>query len=204
MNGTVFYIGLGLGLAGACGVRPYLPALLAGALGRSGALGVGFARGHFHFLQSTWWLLAVAVVLVGAYMVPLLAGLRGVAAERSDAVAGNAITAHAIALGALLFAGTLAAHGDTWWPGLLGGAAGAALARHAAGSILAGARARLHDRAAREALSVYLDAASLLLAGLVSLLHPLGYVAIVLLAWFLWRRRVRAGEKYAGLRVLRR
>jgi hypothetical protein len=70
--------------------------------------------------------------------------------------------------------------------------------------VLARARARLTDRASRDALSVYLDAASLLVAGLVSLLHPLGYVAIALLAWFAWRGRARGGEKYAGLRILRR
>jgi hypothetical protein len=39
---------------------------------------------------------------------------------------------------------------------------------------------------------------------LVTLLHPLGYVALALLAWFGWRGRVRGGEKYAGLRILRR
>ena len=50
MNGTFFDIGLGLGLATACGVRPYLPTLLAGALGSSAALHVSF-RGHYHFLQ---------------------------------------------------------------------------------------------------------------------------------------------------------
>ena len=83
-------------------------------------------------------------------------------------------------------------------------AAGAALAQRAVGPVFAGARARLPDRAAREALTVYLDAASLLLAALVALLHPLGYVAIALLAWFVWRRRARAEEKYAGLRILRR
>ena len=38
MNGLFFYIGLGLGLAVACGLRPYLPALLAGALSSSSAL----------------------------------------------------------------------------------------------------------------------------------------------------------------------
>ena len=60
----------------------------------------------------------------------------------------------ALGVGALLFAGTLAAHGDAWWPGLLGGlAAVAALAQRAVGPVFAGARARLPDRAAREALT---------------------------------------------------
>ena len=39
MNGLVFYIGLGLGLALAAGLRPFLPALLAGAPASSGVLG---------------------------------------------------------------------------------------------------------------------------------------------------------------------
>ena len=63
MNGTFFYIGLGAGLAVACGLRPFLPLLLAGALGSAGALGVTFAHGRYHFLQSSWWLLAVALAL---------------------------------------------------------------------------------------------------------------------------------------------
>ena len=197
MNGIFFYIGLGLGLACACGLRPYLPALLAGALGRAGVLGVSFT-GHFEFLQASWWLLAVTVALVLAYALQLRLG-----SDRFDAVASSAIAGEAIAVGALLFAGTLAAHGDAWWPGLLGGAAAAALGRWAAAPVISGARARLPDRAAREALTVYLDATSLLVAMLVALLHPLGYVAVALLAVFVYRSRVRAGEKYAGLRILR-
>ena len=45
--------------------------------------------------------------------------------------------------------------------------------------------------------------AAMLLAALVALLHPLGYVAVALLVLFLWRGRARADEKYAGLRILR-
>ena len=109
-----------------------------------------------------------------------------------------------MAVGALLFAGTLAAHGDAWWPGLIGGAAAAALGLRASGPVVLGARSRLPDRAAREALTIYLDAAALLLAALVALLHPLGYVLLILLAVLLVRTRQRAGEKYAGLRILGR
>jgi hypothetical protein len=198
MNGTFFYIGLGLGLALACGLRPYLPALLAGVLGSAGALGVGFTH-HFHFLQGGWWLIAVALVFVNSYLLQLRLGQ-----ERFQAVVAPAIAAQAVAVGALLFAGTLAAHGDAWWPGLIGGAAAAALALRTSGPVIARARERLPDRAAREALTVYLDAAALLLAALVALLHPLGYVVVALLAWFAWRGRGRSGEKYAGLRILGR
>jgi hypothetical protein len=53
-------------------------------------------------------------------------------------------------------------------------------------------------------LTIYLDAASLLVAALAALLHPLGYVVLLLLA-FLWvRGRARGGERYAGLRILGR
>jgi hypothetical protein len=202
MNGTFFYVGLGLGLAAACGLRPYLPALLAGALSSSGALGVEFgASGHaYHFLQAGWWLLAVTVTLVGLYFLQLRLG-----SERFEALAGGAVAAQAIAVGALLFAGTLAAHGKASWPGLIGGGAAAALAWAATHPVIVRARTRLPDRAAREAVTVYLDAASLLLAALVALVHPLGYIAVALLAWFLWRGRARGGdERYAGLRILRR
>jgi Domain of unknown function (DUF4126) len=200
MNSIFFYIGLGAGLAAACGLRPYLPALLAGVLGSAGALGVGFGHAaHYSFLQSNWWLIVLAAVLIAAYVLQLRVG-----AERFEALAAGAIAAQAIAIGALLFAGTLADHGDISWPGLIGGAACAGLGQMVVRPVLAGARTRLPDRAAREALTVYLDGASLLLAALVALLHPLGYVAVALLAWFLVRTRRRAGEKYAGLRILGR
>ncbi len=224
MNGTFFYIGLGLGLAAACGLRPFLPLLLAGALASAGVLGVSFgSSGHaFHFLEADWWLLIVTVALVLAYALQLLAG-SGMRAERvSPGSAGLAPTLDAgrasrpdplaaalaglgLGAGALLFAGTLSAHGDIVWPGLLGGILAAALAQRASGPVIVRARTRLPDRTAREGLTVYLDAASLLAATLVALLHPLGYVAIALLAWFAWRGRSRAGdERYAGLRILRR
>jgi Domain of unknown function (DUF4126) len=212
MHGTFFYIGLGVGLAAACGVRPFLPVLLAGALGSAGALGVTFAHGRFTFLQSGWWLLAVTVAFVLAYALQLRLGLAptldpgapGAQAGRSSDPLAAALSGVACGTGALLFAGTLAAHRDAWWPGLLGGLAAAALAQRAVAPVVARARARLTDREAREAVTVYLDAAALLLAALVALLHPLGYVAVGLFAWLLLRARARAGAKYAGLRILRR
>ncbi|HEV7586348.1 MAG TPA: hypothetical protein VGO14_11275 [Solirubrobacteraceae bacterium] len=209
MHGTFFYIGLGLGLAAACGLRPFLPVLLAGALGSAGALGVTFAHGRFTFLQSTWWLVAAAVGLLLAYALQLGLGLAPILTggdrpvRRADPLAA-ALSGIAYGTGALLFAGTLAAHGDTWWPGLLGGLAAAGLAQRAVAPVVAGARARLADRQAREAVTVYLDAVALLIAALVALLHPLGYVVVALFAWLLLRTRARAGAKYAGLRILRR
>lgn len=209
MHGTFFVIGLGLGLALACGLRPFLPVLLAGALASARAVGVSFGPvGHaFHFLQDDWWLLAVTIALVLAYVLQILLGRPPVAVvdrrERGDPFAA-ALTGLAFGAGALLFGGTLAAHGDTPWPGLLGGLAAVGLAQRASAPVIVRARARLSDRSAREALTIYLDSAALLLAALVALLYPLGYVALALLAWFVWRGRARADEKYAGLRILRR
>jgi hypothetical protein len=223
MNGLVFYIGLGLGLAAACGLRPFLPLLLAGALASAGTLGVTFgpADRAFHFLQADWWLLVVVAALVLSYVLQLLLRLSPTldtyagassagtpsasASSRPDPLAA-ALAGLALGAGALLFAGTLSAHGDAVWPGLIGGLLAAALGQRASGPVIARARRRLPDRGAREALTVYLDAASLLLAALVALLHPLGYIAVVLLAWFVWRGRARGGgeKRYAGLRVLSR
>ena len=208
MNGIFFYIGLGAGLAAACGLRPFLPVLLAGALGASDTLGVGFAHAGFRFLQSGWWLLAATVALLLAYALQIVLRLDptvdpGVRKQRNDPLAAS-LTGLGLGAGAALFGGTLAAHGDSPWPGVIGGILVAGLAQRASWPVIVRARSRLTDRAAREALTVYLDAAALLLAALVALLHPLGYVVVGLLAWFAWRGRTRAQEKFAGLRILRR
>jgi hypothetical protein len=200
MNGLVFYIGLGLGLALAAGLRPILPALLAGALASSGALGVSFAHGGYEFLQAGWWLLAVTAAFVAAWALQLVLG----AVRFEGGPLGAAVAGVGIGVGALLFAGTLGEHGDAAWPGLLGGVAAAALAQVAARPLLTRARMRLTDRGAREALTLYADSASLVLAGVVALLHPLGYVALALFAWLWLAGRRRSGDKYAGLRILGR
>ena len=212
MHGTFFYIGLGAGLAAACGVRPFLPVLLAGALARSSDLGVAFGPQHFHFLESAWWLLAAAAALVAAYAAQLLLCLAPTLEARPEAPAGRSrpdplaasIAGVGYGTGALLFAGTLAAHGDLWWPGLVGGLLSVWVAQRACAPVIARARARLPDRGAREALTLYLDAAALLAGALAALVHPLGYLLIATLAWFSWRGRGRGDEKYAGLRILSR
>jgi len=208
VNGIFFYIGLGAGLAAACGLRPFLPVLLAGALASGKALGVSFAHDPFRFAQSDWWLLAVAVALAVAYVLQLLVGLPALAEADAERARPQPLAAAIAGLGygagAVLFAGTLAAHDDAWWPGLLGGLATVAPAQRAVLPIFARARARLADGVAKQALTVYLDAVALLLAVLVALLHPLGYVVLALLVWLALRGRARGEEKYAGLRILRR
>jgi hypothetical protein len=208
MNGLFFYIGLGAGLAAAAGLRAFLPVLLAGALASAKTLGVRFAGHSFAFLHADWWLLAAVVALVLAYALQVLLRRAPVvdSSDRSQPVdpLGASLAGVGLGAGALLFAGTLAAHGDAWWPGLVGGLLVAGLAQRAVWPVIVRVRARLADSAAREALTVYLDACALLLAALVCALHPLGYVALAALAWFAWRGRARSDAKYAGLRILRR
>ncbi len=196
----VFYIGLGAGLAIAAGLRPFLPALLAGALGSGDTLGVDFAHSGYAFLQSGGWLLAVTVAFVASYAIQIAVG-----PERfATGPFGAAIGGISIGIGALLFGATLAEHGYAAWPGFVAGGGCALLADTAVRPVFTRARVRLPDAASRHALTLYVDAASLLVAGLVALLHPLGYVAVALAAWLLVGNRRRAGEKYAGLRILRR
>jgi hypothetical protein len=190
-------IAQGIGLALACGIRPFLPALLAGALA-SADLGVNFSGTDFAFLERSWFLLAVVVVLV---VVVTLERRRGAAAVAVGPV-GAAVAGVGIGLGALLCAGSMADVSGTWWPGIPIGLACAAVGQITARGVLTGAGQRL-DAAARGALPVYADGASLVLAALAVALPPLSVVALVLCLWLLIRRRRRSGEKYAGLRVLR-
>lgn len=199
MNSLFFYIGLGAGLAVAAGLRPFLPALLAGGLGSGDVLGVDFEHGSYTFLSAGWWLVLMAALFAATWLIQLRVG-----SERFDAGPLGAATAGiGIGVGALLFAGTLSDHGKPGWPGLIAGVACAVLAAAAVRPLFAGARARLSDASARQSLTLYLDAAGLAIAALVSLLHPLGYVAVAAFAWLLVASRRRAGEKYAGLRILR-
>jgi hypothetical protein len=196
-----FLIGLGLGLGVAAGLRPFLPALLAGALASGSLLGLRFTPGAFSFLQASWWLIAAAAAILLAYLLQLRLG-----ADRFDSgPPAAALAGVGVGVGALLFAGTLCSHGKIAWPGLIGGALAALIAQAAVRPIVTGARSRLTDRTAREALTVYLDVMAVLIAALVALLHPLGYLALAVFAWlaFIGRRRGDGG-RYAGLRILGR
>ncbi|MHB1469698.1 MAG: hypothetical protein ACYCX7_11145, partial [Solirubrobacteraceae bacterium] len=90
------------------------------------------------------------------------------------------------------------------WPGLVGGAAAALLAEACVRPFVKRVRARLDDRAAREAVTIYLDALALLIAAVSAAFHPLGYLAVILVAWFAFMGRGRGRGRYAGLRILGR
>ena len=183
----------GAGLAGAAGIRPFLPALVAGALATAD-VGIDYDGTPFSFLEAPGWLLAVVVAVLAV-----------VVAERRGVPEGpleSTLSGLGIGLGALLFAATLADHFDLWWPGLLGGGLCAALAGAATRSLVARTRARL-DPEARAALPVYVEGTALVLSALAVLVAPVSLVALGFFAFLLRGGRRRESEKYAGLRILR-
>jgi len=189
----VLDIGQGAGLAGATGVRPFLPPLLAGALAR-GDIGLDFDRSGWQFLESTGFLLALVAIAVVAY-----------AAERSGAnrrAVSSVSGVLAVVLGALLFAGSLAAGGSSAVPGLVAGVACAALAFLAVDGLLERARRRLEEGPAA-LLATYADVAALALAAIAIFVAPVAFLALVAFAVLLVRGRGQGERKYAGLRILR-
>jgi hypothetical protein len=182
----------GMGLAGASGVRPYLPPLLAGALAR-GDVGIDFDGTDWSFLESPAFLLGVLAVGVAVYM--LERSNQGRAVEVVSGVLG-------LVLGAMLFAGALADGGSAAWIGLIAGPVCAFLGWRAVGGLVERARRRLEGGAAA-LMTAYADGVALVLAAVAVFLPPVSILAIAAFLVLLLRGREREGEKYAGLRILR-
>jgi len=182
----------GIGLACACGLRPFLPAIAFGALAMANAA-IDVSGTDLSFLESPVFVLVLVVLLV----LSLLG--HGYASREPYA---SAIAGLGIGLGALLFAGELADDGYTWWPGLIGGAAFAAFTQYALRDTLSGARERLEKEHAG-GLPVYLEIVAALAAILAIFAPPVSIVYVAFLIRLLLARRRRDGEKYAGLRSLR-
>jgi len=183
----------GMGLSGAAGVRPFLPALVAGALA-SADVGIDYDGTPFAFLEQPLWLLAVVLALIVVMVLTRREQLTGPLESATQGIG--------IGFGALLFAATLADNTDMWWPGLVAGGLCAALAAAATHSLTTRVRARL-DADARAALPVYLEGTAVLLAGLAVVAAPISAVALGFFAFLLRGGKRREGEKYAGLRILR-
>jgi hypothetical protein len=165
----------GIGLATAAGVRPFLPALLAGALAGADS-GLDFDGTDFAFLEQPVWLIAV---------VAALAAVVGYERRRPEAFEagplGAALAGMSIGVGALLFGASLADEGHPAWAGLVAGIPCAALANASARNFFARVG----------------------IAGLAILVPPVSLVVLAGLAVLLLRGRRRDDEKYAGLRSLR-
>jgi hypothetical protein len=177
-----------IGLGAACGLRPFLPALAAGALAAAN-LGIDFDHTGYAFLEAPWWLLAMAVALV----VTILA---------ARFVPQYGLWIAALVIGGLLGAGTLQDHHHAAAIGWVLGVLCAVLAAAAAADLFGRVRARL-DAQAAGALPLYAESAGLVVAVAAVLLPPLSIVAVGFLVWLYVSGRRRSGQKFAGLRVLR-
>jgi hypothetical protein len=187
---------LGAGLAAAIGIRPFLPVLLVGALASANVL-IDFSGTDFVFLEQWPFLLAVLVLVMALDVADRRRGAGSVTGPIA-----YALIAVAVVLGALEAAGALADDGEPIVPGIVVGAACAALGAVAARQLLARVRRRLDPQAAG-ALPVYAEAVALLAAGLALLLPPTSVIIVGGLVWLLLGGRRREQEKYAGLRILR-
>ena len=191
----VFDLLQGVGIAAAIGIRPFLPVLLAGALA-SANLGLDFDGTDFVFMEEWPFLLAVVVLVA----ISDIAVRRGANLETGPTV--WLLLTLAVVLGALVAAGSLADHDYTVIPGIVGGALAATLGFYAARSLFLRVRRRL-DPEAQAVLPLYGEGAALGAAGASILFPPLAILVLAGLAWLLLGGRRRAGEKYAGLRILR-
>jgi hypothetical protein len=183
----------GTGIAAAIGIRPFLPVLLVGALA-SADVGLDFDGTDFAFLEEWPFLLGVLA----------LVALADFAARGREGAAWLVwgLLGLALVLGALQGAGSLADRDHPIVPGIVAGAAAAALGYFAARSLFGRVRRRL-DPEAQGTLRLYGEGVALAAAGASVLFPPLAILVLAGLAWLLAGGRRRAGEKYAGLRILR-
>jgi len=193
-----FDIGQGAGLAGASGVRPFLPPILTGALA-SGDIGVDFDNTSFDWVESPGFLLVVLVIAVAVYAYDRRAP-KPQPGERSQVQAIMVVLS--MIFGAILFAASLSAGGETEYPGVIAGFLCALLGYAAVALLFLRARSRLEGGAAA-LLNLYADMASLVIAVLAIVFPPLGYVVLVVFVVLLIRAQQGGDRKYEGLRILR-
>jgi hypothetical protein len=193
-----FDIFQGIGIAAAIGIRPFLPGLAAGALA-AGDVEIHFDHTSYSFLQSLPFLL---VMIIGAVLLVVLDQGVWAGRLRSGPLAA-VLSAIALALGALFFAGSLLRDHHAAWPGWVGGVICAAIGIAAARPFLARLRSRLDEAAAAIGLPVIADGSALLVAVLSVVAPPIGPIALLGLLWLLYRGQQRGEQKYAGLRILR-
>jgi hypothetical protein len=187
----------GIGVAAAVGIRPFLPALAVGALAAAN-VEIHFNGTDYSFLQSAGFLVALAAAAIVLAVIERQLR-RNVIDGRPYTLALGVIAA---VLGALLFAGSLARGHYASWPGYIGGVACAVVGIAATRPLLARVRGRL-DADAATIVPLYAEGTAVALAALSVVAPPAALLGLLLLVWLLLAGRRRAGQKYAGLRILR-
>jgi uncharacterized membrane protein len=194
----VFDIFQGIGVAGAVGIRPFLPGLVTGALA-AGGVELSFDHTHFHFLQQTPFLLVLVVLIVLLSLVE-----RRIRPGEGSAGRGLLVVLGlcGLALGALFCGGAIARSGHSQWIGVVAGVVCAAIGVAATLPLLGRVRARL-DADASGLLPVLVEGAAALAAALSVVAPPVGVIVVAALLALLVMGRGRSDQKYAGLRILR-
>ncbi len=187
----------GLGLALAVGIGGPLVGLFVAAMG---AMEAGFNPdgSSFEFLTQTWFL----VLLLALVVLAVVARTREVLKLPSLIGIG--------AIGAIVFAASLAEGDYTFWPGLVAGALVATPTAVIAADILGGAVERAKGAevgtpaadAANMMIIVFVTT-GVVLAGLSLFAPPASLPFAVAVAYLALTRRRKADEKYEGLRILR-
>lgn len=181
-------VGLGIGLAAACGFRVFLPFLVMGVAARAGALDLSR---DFEWMAGTPALLAfgvAAVLEIGAYYIPWLDNLLDVAAMPAAVTAGVAVAAANIETASPLLDWALAAVAG-------GGAAagvqtGTTLLRGASSMATAGlGNPVISTGEAGSAVGLSVLAVTLPLVALAAVLVVLAVVSVRLLRWRVLKAR---------------
>jgi hypothetical protein len=193
----VFDLLQGAGIAAAIGIRPFLPVLLVGALAARD-LGIDFDGTDFAFLEQAPLLAIVVVLLALSTYAVRRAGPAALELKPWAYLLGT----YTVVLGLLYAAGSMADHGNSIVPGIIAGTLCSFLGFVVARDLLMRTRKRL-DAEAANALTLYAEGAGLVAAGVSVLFPPLAVLVIGGLLALLIGGRRRAGEKYAGLRILR-
>jgi hypothetical protein len=194
---TVLDLLQALGIGAAIGIRPFLPALLVGALA-AGDLGVDYEGTDYRFLEKPVFLVVMIAGLVAFDIVRRRSGEETFENGPGLYVVGLI----AVVIAALEGAGSLADRGHSVVAGIVVGVIGSVLAVAALRPLFARVRSRL-DPGAAGLLPLYREAMGLAAAGLSVLFPPLAIVIVGALIFLLAGGRRREGEKYAGLRILR-
>jgi hypothetical protein len=187
----------GLGLALAVGIGGPLAALFISMMAALGS-GIHPDATDYDFIAATWFLVTLLAIVV----VFMLARSRNVMRWPQVAVLA--------AIGAVVFAASIAEEGEAAWPGLVFGALATAFAATVAWSVLAGAvrRAAGNEPGSKEAdaanfLLIAFAAAGIVVAAVSLFLPPVSLLALAAVVWLAVSRRRHADEKYEGLRILR-
>src|SRR3954466_15079476 len=152
-RGLLLDILQGMGVAGATGVRPFLPTLFVGGLAAAD-VGVDFDGTDFSFLESPVFLVIIVLAAAASFAVETRGN------DLEGGLLGSFYGGVALGLGALLCAGSIDDRHKVWWYGLILGLACAGLGQLAARDLFTRVRGRL-DADARRALPVYADGLAL-------------------------------------------